>query len=160
MPQDVVNGLRAIEDGIEEDDSIAAALQPLVDEAKEDLEKFRESVEDWFDDGMTRVSGWYKRRAQLVLLVLGVVVAATFNVDSIQLVESLQTDPSVREALVELAPGLLETAETELAVSTDQAESTEPAADGTTAAVENPTHAIDLLQTQLSARTVAVRSLD
>ena len=147
-PQDVVNGLRRIEidDGVS--DSIAAALQPLVDEAKGDIDKFRASVEDWFDDGMTRVSGWYKRRAQLVLLVLGVAVAATFNVDSIQLVESLQTDPSVREALVELAPELLETAET------DEAESTDAAGEETAAAVETPADAIDLLQTQLSTRTL------
>ena len=68
--------------------------------------------------------------------------------DSIQLVESLQTDPSVREALVELAPELLETAET------DEAESTDAAGEETAAAVETPADAIDLLQTQLSTRTL------
>ena len=47
-----------------------------------DATEFRAGVERWFDRGMERVSGWYKRRTQLILFVLGVGVAIALNADA------------------------------------------------------------------------------
>lgn len=60
-------------------------LLSLAGTAENDIEKFKKSVENWFDDQMDRVSGWYKRRTQLILIGLGVLLAASFNVDTLRI---------------------------------------------------------------------------
>jgi len=42
-------------------------------------------VERWFDDGMARVSGWYKCRAQVVLLGYSVALVLMLNIDTLTL---------------------------------------------------------------------------
>ena len=63
---------------------LGAQLKALVNDGDADLAKFRKSVEEWFDDGMDRVSGWYKRRTQFVTCVLAVAIAVGLNVDAIR----------------------------------------------------------------------------
>src|SRR5688572_28089025 len=46
-------------------------LAILLDQAAEDAQRFRESLEQWFDNVMDRVSGWYKRRSQTMVFALG-----------------------------------------------------------------------------------------
>jgi hypothetical protein len=60
----------------------------------------RESVEQWFDNGTERLSGWYKRHAQKVSLVIGVAVAVVLNADTLALTQTLWREPIVRQALV------------------------------------------------------------
>ena len=79
------------------------ALIPLIDAAGNDMSKVRENIETWFNTSMERVSGWYKRRTQIVLLILGLFVAVTMNVDTITAVKRLSTDKALRESLVAAA---------------------------------------------------------
>jgi hypothetical protein len=81
------------------------ALLTLIDEAGNSLPKARQNVERWYEDTMDRVSGWYKRRTQWILLAVGLTVAAALNVDSITLVNSLSQDAAMRSALVATAEG-------------------------------------------------------
>lgn len=67
------------------------------------LEDLRKNLEHWFDDAMDRVSGWYKRRAQVVTLVVGLVVCVCFNVDAVAIFSTLWKDPTVRESVVQQA---------------------------------------------------------
>ena len=41
----------------------------MIDEAEGDVKKARENIERWFNDAMERVSGWYKRRVQYIILL-------------------------------------------------------------------------------------------
>jgi hypothetical protein len=59
----------------------------------------RKRLEDWYDESMDRVSGWYKRRVQLVLAVIGLIAACVLNVDSIQIAETLWSQPNARAAV-------------------------------------------------------------
>ena len=68
-----------------------------------DLEKFKTDVEAWFNSSMERVTGWYKRHAQLWMLCIGFILAAVVNVDSIRIIQILSTDPQLRAAVVEQA---------------------------------------------------------
>jgi hypothetical protein len=77
-----------------------AALTTLWTDAKGKEEVFRHSVESWFDDAMERVSGWYRRRVQLVMWVLAIVVAFSLNVDTIRVADHLWKDKTVRAAVV------------------------------------------------------------
>jgi hypothetical protein len=79
---------------------IQKPLLALYDDAQNDVEKFRENVEIWFNNAMDRVGGWYKRRAQLVTFCIGLVLAVAINVDTIDIARHLHTDPGLRDALV------------------------------------------------------------
>jgi hypothetical protein len=52
---------------------------------------------------MDRVSGWYKRRVQGTVIILGIVVAVLVNADTITIANSLSHDVSMRNALVAAA---------------------------------------------------------
>ena len=87
------------------DQSIAAipsepvreALIALLHNAQGDAVAFRRNVEQWYDDQMERVSGWYRRRIQKVLWILAFVVAFTLNADALQMAKRLWVEPSVRD---------------------------------------------------------------
>lgn len=79
------------------------SLTAFVTHAAGDMSALQSRIETWFDDGMDRVSGAYKRRSQLYLLVIGIAVAVSLNIDSFAIVRALSTDPKVRDAMVALA---------------------------------------------------------
>jgi hypothetical protein len=79
---------------------VQRALLAAIDTAAGDLTRAQKNVEAWFDSSMDRVSGWYKRRTQLVLLVIGLVSAVAMNVDSLSIAQFLYTDKPARDALV------------------------------------------------------------
>ena len=76
------------------------ALLALVDEASGDLKKALENVENWFNEAMDRVSGWYKRKAQLTVLLLALAVTVALNVDTVMIVNGLSQDSVLRAAVV------------------------------------------------------------
>src|SRR5690348_13180419 len=67
------------------------------------IEDLRKNVEDWYNDAMDRVSGWYKRKAQGILLILGLGVAVAFNADTIMLARAFWADPNLRAGVVAAA---------------------------------------------------------
>lgn len=79
------------------------ALLALVDAAGDDIVKARENIEDWYNSSMDRVSGWYKRRAHAIILLLGLVVAIALNADSIYIIRTLANDSTLRSSLVAAA---------------------------------------------------------
>lgn len=82
---------------------VAQALLALAREAQDDLAKFQASLESWYNAAMDRASGWYKKYTQTILLVIGLVLAVTFNVDSIRVARALWTDKDVRQGMVNAA---------------------------------------------------------
>lgn len=84
-------------------DSLKKPLLTFLDNANGDISEARENIETWFDDNMERVSGWYRRKAQIVTLVLAAVVSILFNVDSIALANSFSQDATLRAAVVAAA---------------------------------------------------------
>ena len=90
-------------------DRLREVLKALVEDAGDDAERFRENIEEWFDDSMDRIGGWYKRQARLILLGIGVVVAVGLNVDSIHVAETLWEEPKLRAAISEEAGKFIQT---------------------------------------------------
>jgi hypothetical protein len=77
-----------------------AALRLLMADAKGDYDRFVENVEVWFNHGMERVSGWYKRYTQAILLAVALVFTVLVNADSLEMACVLWKDSTVRAALV------------------------------------------------------------
>ena len=79
------------------------ALVVLIDASSHDLVQVRESIEYWFNSTMDRVSGWYKRRVQVILFCVAVCLAASMNLDSIAIGNRLAVDPALRSSLIATA---------------------------------------------------------
>jgi hypothetical protein len=82
---------------------VEKALRTLVDAAGNDVTKARENIEGWFNSAMERVTGWYKRRTQWIILALGLAVAIAVNADTIAIARSLSYDAAMRQSLVAAA---------------------------------------------------------
>ena len=72
-------------------------------DAQGDVDVFRKSLEQWFDDTMERCSGWYKKYTQYILLLIGLLIAIAFNVNTIEIIGKLEKDPALRESIVQQA---------------------------------------------------------
>src|SRR5271165_1285333 len=89
--------------------AVEALLTLLIDaknDAKEDykkLQQLQKNLEDWYNDAMDRVSGWYKRYTQNVLMIVGLGLAIAFNVNSIHVARVLWVDKDVRSGLANAA---------------------------------------------------------
>jgi predicted chitinase len=94
--------LRLMAEGIE-NQQVRIALTHAIDTAEGDIDTLATNLEAWFDSAMDRVSGWYKRRSQRIIFVLGLFCAVALNVNTITIAQSLLTSSSVRHAVVALA---------------------------------------------------------
>jgi hypothetical protein len=79
---------------------LAVALSALYDTSGRNPAGFQMALEKWFDDAMERVSGWYKRRTNSIVLALAVLLVILANVDSMILVKALWSSPTMREGLM------------------------------------------------------------
>lgn len=89
-----------------------ATIADKIEDVEEDLAKFRGGVETWFDNGMERASGVFKRNSKGFAFVLGFVIAIASNVDTFYMVNQLSSDSTLRNSLVQSAET---TAESEVA---------------------------------------------
>jgi hypothetical protein len=80
----------------------------------------RKNVEKWFNDSMDRLNGVFKRYAQFWAFVIGLYLALTLNIDSINLALYLWREPTVRQVLVANALQL-DLPEEQLATAPEQA---------------------------------------
>lgn len=81
------------------DPQIKRVLQGIYQRAEGDLATFQLAVEGWFDSAMERVSVAYKRRAMMISLLLSLLLAVVFNIDSIHLFRALWQHPSLAAQL-------------------------------------------------------------
>jgi hypothetical protein len=91
----------------------APVLKKAAANAFNDLERFRKHVETAFDDAMTRAQGWYKRKVQVVLLILGIGLAVGLNVDAVHVGTRLWKDPALRSAVATRATAAAATPKTD-----------------------------------------------
>jgi hypothetical protein len=79
---------------------IKKALTPLVDAAGDDISKVRENIEAWYNSTMERVTGWYKKHTQLILLIVAFVVTIAVNVDTLTITKYLSLSDAAHNAVV------------------------------------------------------------
>jgi len=86
------------------------ALTALLDRPGMDAAAARVHLEKWFDDGMERVSGWYKRDAQRNALILACLITVALNADTLRMARTLWISPTVSAVVVEQAKARAESA--------------------------------------------------
>ena len=77
------------------DGQIQVLLKGMYTRAAGSLEAMEAGVARWFDEGMDRVSGGYKRQAQLISFVIALALVGLFNLDSIDLFRALWVHPAL-----------------------------------------------------------------
>jgi hypothetical protein len=94
--------IQDLRDGISKlpEDKLRRTLLGLIDSSQGTLDAARDKIERWFDDTMARVSGWYKRTAQQIIFVAGVLLCVALNADAIMIVRELWSDEALRRAVV------------------------------------------------------------
>ncbi len=63
------------------------------------LARAQKNIEDWFNNSMDRLSGWYKRRAQTLVSIIGLVLVILTNTDSLSLTNQLWRGSVLRDTL-------------------------------------------------------------
>jgi len=77
------------------DPKIKRLLQSIYGRASGQIETVHTEVAAWFDAGMDRLSGDYKRRSQLYCFIIALVIAGLFNIDTFHLFKTLWQHPSI-----------------------------------------------------------------
>ncbi len=90
------------------DPQVRQVMRGLYGRAR-DLQQFQDMLAGWFDNAMARMSGTYKRRQLLISLLLALLLAILFNIDSIHLFRTLWQQPGLAAHLHD-APGALDPA--------------------------------------------------
>ncbi|MEM9320911.1 MAG: hypothetical protein AAGA70_18190 [Pseudomonadota bacterium] len=114
------------------------ALLPLIESIKGQKTDAEEAVAHWFNASMDRVSGWYKRRAQLVLFLLGFGMAAATNADLVAFARHMAQDEAARQALLDRA--------TAIALQEDLAQAQEALNKVPTVGSEEPTPPVEAVE--------------
>jgi len=83
-------------------------LLSLLQDSNNDLVKFRLHLESWFNETMDRAIGWYKQKVQIVLVVVGFVLAVWFNASTLEIIHTLSVDKNSREQMVKMATAYVE----------------------------------------------------
>lgn len=96
-----LDDLRVATKDLPEGSPIRVGLENLLAAGDTTVEDFKQRYEAWFATFEAQVMAWYRQKTQLVIGGLSVVVALAMNVDTLQLVNQLATDPKVREALAD-----------------------------------------------------------
>ena len=74
---------------IGDDHPLKEILGVMIDDGDDAANALKERLSGWFDEGMSRVSGWYKRRAKLFIFIIAGTVTVATNASSIHMAEEL-----------------------------------------------------------------------
>jgi hypothetical protein len=83
--------------------NLAEQAQQKAGIGEDSLKQMQYEVEVWFDRGMNRASGVYKRNAKFVGILIGFAIAVGLNADTFHIIQRLSVDQAVRSSIVESA---------------------------------------------------------
>ncbi len=80
----------------------------LIGEAGNDVGKVRLAIESWFNAGMDRIAGIYKRTTQWIVLLVALLICLVANIDAVQIGNRLNSNSVLRSQLVAIAEKTVE----------------------------------------------------
>jgi hypothetical protein len=96
-PEKLRNAVDAMKDV-----NLKPILQTLLSGAK-DMAESRQKIESWFNEGMDRATGWYKKRTNIFMAVWALLVVVAFDVDTFTVARTLLNNSKLRTSLVAAA---------------------------------------------------------
>lgn len=83
--------------------ALLLSLVNQADKVDDKLIQLRKDLENHYDSLMSRAGGWYKRRIQFFLFLIGLTISVAFNADTFQITQQLSRNPEVRSQIVNMA---------------------------------------------------------
>lgn len=94
-------------EGLPEGNKLREVLEQFREEAPDDVAKYKERLQTWFDDVMSHSSGWYTRHLQFVTFFVGLAIAMVLNADSFDIYAHLTNNATARESISKMADTFL-----------------------------------------------------
>lgn len=85
-----------------------AYLKFLFNDAHGDMDKFKQRVEEWYEEMMPVATEWYKKRMQIWLFAIGLILASFFNLNTLYITKILALNNEARQQMVQLASSYME----------------------------------------------------
>ena len=89
-------GIRPIIRKINDDHPLKEILEALIDDGAETYNNLQANLANWFDEGMSRISGWYKRKVKGIIFLIAALVVVVTNASSIHIAEELWQNEHLR----------------------------------------------------------------
>ena len=83
---------------------VRQALLVLAPRDGTQIADFERDLQVWFDHSMDRVSGWYKRKAQLVTVLVAACITVWANADTVGIAQKLYVTPAIRQRISQDVP--------------------------------------------------------
>lgn len=87
-------------------EGLKKALLADLDETRDDIANAYKNITTSFNEQMARVSGWYKRKSQWIVLLYAIAIAVVLNMDTISITGSLYRNENLRAGLVAAAESI------------------------------------------------------
>lgn len=87
---------KALVGNISQDHPLKEILEALIDDGEDAASALKERLAGWFDEGMSRVAGWYKRQAKVMIFVIAGTVTLATNASSIHMAEEFWRNDALR----------------------------------------------------------------
>ena len=81
------------------DPQIKQLFQGIISRCEGDIDKIKTELAAWFDSGMDRVGGGFKRRTQVLTFFIALVFALVVNLDTIRIATVLWEEPEIAQRL-------------------------------------------------------------
>jgi hypothetical protein len=86
-----------------DNESIRSVLLSAINSSNGDTAAVRSAIEAWFNAGMDRVAGRYRRRTHWIVIGIATVITLALNINTITIVRALEQDTALRQSIVERA---------------------------------------------------------
>ncbi|MEO1621482.1 MAG: hypothetical protein AAFU53_10695 [Cyanobacteria bacterium J06632_3] len=86
--------------------TLASRAEARAQATGSEVQQLQTEVENWFNRGMERASGVYRRNVKGVGLLIGFAIAFAINADTLYMFQRLSSDPAVRSSIIQTADQL------------------------------------------------------
>lgn len=94
------NEARAMVGNLSDEEPLRAILTTLLDDSEDAASALKERLSGWFDEGMSRVAGWYKRQAKVIIFGIAAAITLLTDASSIHIAEELWRNDALRTQIV------------------------------------------------------------
>ncbi|MEO0769107.1 MAG: hypothetical protein AAFY72_06680 [Cyanobacteria bacterium J06649_4] len=86
--------------------TLASRAEAKASDTNSTIQQLQAEVEGWFNNGMERATGVYRRNGKGVGLLIGFAIAFTLNADTLYMFQRLSNDPAIRSSIIQTADQL------------------------------------------------------
>jgi hypothetical protein len=76
------------------------------------IQELQQKIEDWFNDYMKQVSGWYQSHTVATVRIIAIAVTLLFNLNTIKIADAVYHDSQLRTAMVAMAENITDQPQT------------------------------------------------